>query len=92
MDDESQTGMTKEQFFISALLILGPYDFSEPTRNANREQLRYMDRFYEIAEEAFGEDSELIKRSTRSPTLFNQYFKFWARKKKQMDKLTLTHV
>lgn len=57
-----------ENFFVYALMILGPYDFDHEPRHraATREQLEYMHQYKKLAA-----DSEV------HPYTFHAYYEYW---------------
>lgn len=68
----------KEDFFVQAYLILGPYQFTKETNTATREQSRYMEKFDELAEIMYGED---FKPIGQNDCLFSEYYQYFLKEK-----------
>ena len=67
--------MTKEQFFLLALMQLGRYDFTgDPEIGATREESTYMEEFEELAKQHGFDDTPIVGTEG---CLFAQYYQHW---------------
>lgn len=74
--------MNKEQFFLMALMELGPYDFTgNPEGSATEEEMQYIDRYYALAQPyGFG-----LKEGASDGGSFKEYYEYWRKETWRMS-------